>query len=206
MRRQRPLDVNLWLPTRQTHAEYFGQREFRSGDVGRAGASVFGVWPVLYGSASTRTRSVGSADQPDGAVTSTPREQTPCLNRAPSDAAIMSFAGIADAQCRGPGATECRAAASAKPRSRLPPWSQGLGAGGTALGRHAAISHKSGLKPRRAPPPQSRRLSAQYYAITSNKALKDINRGRSTASLSGCGECGTTSVGANPLHHGTEAI
>ena len=38
MRRQRPLDVNLWLPTRQTHAEYFGQREFRSGDVGRAGA------------------------------------------------------------------------------------------------------------------------------------------------------------------------
>ena len=48
MRRQRPLDVNLWLPTRQTHAEYFGQREFRSGDVGRAGASVFRVWPVLY--------------------------------------------------------------------------------------------------------------------------------------------------------------
>ena len=38
MSRQRPLDVNLWLPTRQTHAEYLGQREFRSGDVGRAGA------------------------------------------------------------------------------------------------------------------------------------------------------------------------
>ena|SRR6516162_6307035 len=38
MRRQRPLDVNLWLPTRETHPEYFGQREFRSGDVGRAGA------------------------------------------------------------------------------------------------------------------------------------------------------------------------
>jgi hypothetical protein len=55
---------------------------------------------------------------------------------------------------------------------------------------------RSFLKPKRRL--QSRRLSA---AITSNKALEDIN-----ASLSGCSECGTTSVGANPLYHGTEAI
>src|SRR5215831_3512173 len=52
---------------------------------------------------------------------------------------------------------------------------------------------------------QSRRLLAQC-AIPSNKALEDINTGRRTASLSGGSECGTTSVGANPLHHGTEAI
>src|SRR5262249_60406103 len=56
---------------------------------------------------------------------------------------------------------------------------------------------RSFLMPKR-PPLQSRRLLAQC-AIPSNKALE-------TASLSGGSECGTTSVGANPLHHGTEAI
>src|SRR6516162_6257772 len=42
-------------------------------------------------------------------------------------------------------------------------------------------------------------------AITSNKALEDKNAGRRAAPLSGCSER-DTSVGANPLHHGTEAI
>jgi hypothetical protein len=42
-------------------------------------------------------------------------------------------------------------------------------------------------------------------AITSNKALEDKNTDGRAAQLSGCSERGT-SVGANPLHHGTEAV
>ena len=42
-------------------------------------------------------------------------------------------------------------------------------------------------------------------AITSNKALEDKKAGRRAAPLSRRSECGA-GVGANPLHHGTEAI
>src|SRR3974377_145337 len=43
------------------------------------------------------------------------------------------------------------------------------------------------------------------YAITSNKALEDKNASRRATPLSGRSKC-SASIGANPFHHGTEAI
>ena len=73
---------------------------------------------------STRTRSMASADQAAGAATLRPggtmRANTPCQVRAPSDADIMSFAEVAAAVPQEPGVIQCRAVASAKPRSIAP--------------------------------------------------------------------------------------